>query len=179
MHKQKTRPIGRIANTKSNLTLSVRKGVVNKARPSFYVTIVKHGIENYLERAQPDFSEARTAREFLSPQPPFLPAPSERFAGAKRRRLGVLQEMISSRTVKIHKQKTHLSAFFYINNTPHRIGIYSIANRAKIRYTTPRNIRRKETVFPHLFLLIYYRITYAYLLAWHNSTQNTNKTTYR
>ncbi len=111
MHKQKTRPIGRIANTKSNLTLSVRKGVVNKARPSFYVTIVKHGIENYLERAQPDFSEARTAREFLSPQPPFLPAPSERFAGAKRRRLGVLQEMISSRTVKIHQNLT------FCNNT--------------------------------------------------------------
>ena len=61
-HKQKTRPIGRIANTKSNLALSVRKGVVNEARPSFYVTIVKHGNGNYFERAQPDFSEARTAR---------------------------------------------------------------------------------------------------------------------
>ncbi len=74
MHKQKTRPIGRIANTKSNLTLSVSKDVVNKARPSSYVMIVEHGSENYLERAQPYFSEARTAREFLSPQPPFLPA---------------------------------------------------------------------------------------------------------
>jgi len=100
-HKQKTRPIGRIANTKSNLALSVRSGAVNEARPSFYVMIVKHGFEIY-ERAQPDFSEARTAREFLSPQPPFLPAPSERFAGAKRRRSGVLQEMVSSRTIKIH-----------------------------------------------------------------------------
>ena len=39
---KKTRPIGRIANTKSNLALSVRKGVVNEARPSFYSTIVNH-----------------------------------------------------------------------------------------------------------------------------------------
>lgn len=45
MHKQKTRPIGRIANTKSNLTLSVRKGVINEARPSLYVLIVKHVFE--------------------------------------------------------------------------------------------------------------------------------------
>jgi len=50
-HKQKTRPIGRIANTKSNLALSVRSGAVNEARPSFYVMIVKHGSENYFERA--------------------------------------------------------------------------------------------------------------------------------
>ncbi len=70
IHKQKTRPIGRIANTKSNLALSVRKGVVNEARPSFYVTIVKHGSENYFERAQPDFFEERTAREFLPPSNP-------------------------------------------------------------------------------------------------------------
>ena len=66
-HKQKTRPIGWIANTKSNLALSVRKGVVNEARPSFYVTIVKHGNGNYFERAQPDFfsemPEARTRRK--------------------------------------------------------------------------------------------------------------------
>ena len=44
-HKQKTRPIGRIANTKSNLALSVRSGAVNETRPSFYVMIVKHFFE--------------------------------------------------------------------------------------------------------------------------------------
>ena len=72
-HKQKTRPIGRVANTKSNLALSVRKGVVNEAGPSFHVMIVKHGSKNYFERAQPDFSEARTAREFLSLNPLSFP----------------------------------------------------------------------------------------------------------
>lgn len=85
-HKQKTRPIGRIANTKSNLVLPVRKGVVNEARPSFYVMIVQHGSKNYLERARLYFSEASTALEFLLPTP-FFPVPSERFAGAKRERL--------------------------------------------------------------------------------------------
>ncbi len=49
-YKQKTRPIGRVANTKSNLALSVRKGVINEARPSSYVMIVKHGFGIY-ERA--------------------------------------------------------------------------------------------------------------------------------
>ena len=53
-------------------------------------------------------------------------------------------------------KKTHLYAFFYMNNITHRIDIYSIANKAKIRYTRPRYIRRKETLFSHLFLLIYY-----------------------
>ena len=100
--KQKTRPIGREQIQNATRTLSVRSGAVNEARPSFYMTIVKHGFEIY-ERAQPDFSEARTAQKFLSP---FLSAPSERYAGAKRRRLGILQEMVSSRTVKIHHNLT-------------------------------------------------------------------------
>ena len=41
-HKQKTRPKGRIANTKSNLTLSVRKDVVGETGPRFYFAIMKH-----------------------------------------------------------------------------------------------------------------------------------------
>jgi hypothetical protein len=50
MHKQKTLPIGRMQIQKAILTLSVRKEVVNEARPSFYSMIVKHGFEIY-ERA--------------------------------------------------------------------------------------------------------------------------------
>ena len=49
-HKQKTRPIGRMQIRKATRALSVRRGVVNEAGPSFYVTIVKHGFEIY-ERA--------------------------------------------------------------------------------------------------------------------------------
>ena len=115
MHKQKTRPIGRMQLQKATRTLSVRRDAVNEARPSFYVMIVKHGIEIY-ERAQPDFSEARAAREFLSPQPPFLPSPPERFAGAKRRRLGIFQKMGSSPVVKIHHNLT------FRNNTDFFVG---------------------------------------------------------
>ena len=111
-HKQKTRPIGRMQIRNATLALSVRKGAVNEARPSFYAMIMKHGFEIY-ERTQPDFSEARTALEFLSPRPPFLPAPSERYAGAKRRRLGILQEMVSSRTVKIHHNLTFCNNAFF------------------------------------------------------------------
>lgn len=41
---------------KAILTLPVRKGAVNEARPGSYVMIVKHGFDIY-ERAQPDFSK--------------------------------------------------------------------------------------------------------------------------
>ncbi len=59
MHKQKIRPIGQEQIQKAILALSARKNIVNESRPSFYSMIVKHGSENYLKRAQPDFSDSK------------------------------------------------------------------------------------------------------------------------
>ncbi|MDP3795143.1 MAG: hypothetical protein Q8R13_04435 [bacterium] len=82
-HKQKTRPIGREQIQNATLALSVRKGVVNEARPSFYVMIVKHGFEIY-ERAQPDFSEARARRKGgMGGIPPRPSVPPERSGGGQ------------------------------------------------------------------------------------------------
>ncbi len=76
------------------------KRCFNKARPSFYVMIMNHSIEIKVCARNSEISEAR-ARRNSSPQPPPSVAP-ERTLGGCKITLAILQEMVSSRTVKIH-----------------------------------------------------------------------------
>ena len=103
-----------IANANSHRHDGLRRNT-NKFSVIFlhkFINPNKNRIPNILSKVNSAASEtagfAEAGREFLSPQPPFLPAPPE------RKRLGIFQKMVSSRTVKIHQNLTFrkLTDFF-------------------------------------------------------------------
>ena len=86
-----------------------------------------------------NFSEARVRRN-SSPQPPPSAAP-ERFAGAKRRRQissAIFQEMISSRTVKIHQNLTFCNNANFFRGRAKRVPLISPRQILSARRGEPR-----------------------------------------